>query len=66
MIAAWLFWLAPLWAGDAATVAKGADLDLLASVRDLARRIERFRDRTFVRPPIAVRAPAALRQTPSR
>ncbi len=42
---------------------KGADLELLGAIRQLAERIESFRDRAFARKPLAVRAPEVLRQS---
>ncbi|HKQ62123.1 MAG TPA: hypothetical protein VJS92_12605 [Candidatus Polarisedimenticolaceae bacterium] len=41
---------------------KGADLQLLEEVRRIAGQVERLRGEKFARPPVAVRAPAELRQ----
>jgi hypothetical protein len=44
------------------SVVKGADLELLATVRRLAERVERLRGEEFVRAPLAIRAPAPIRE----
>lgn len=41
---------------------KGADLELLRSVRRIAEEVERLRGESFVRPPVAVRAPDSMRK----
>lgn len=41
---------------------KGADLDLLREVREIAGRVERLRGQQFDRPPVAVRAPDPMRE----
>jgi hypothetical protein len=41
---------------------KGADLELLEEVRQVATRVEQLRGQTFDRPPVAVRAPDPMRE----